>query len=188
MTTTSNHIRKWDERYARGEHDCAEPVDVIVRVVRDFPPGRALDLACGLGRNAIALARAGWSVTAVDASAIAIERLRERAAAEGLAIDAVIADLESDAFVIEPESYDLICDSFYLQRSLIPQIKAGVRPGGLVAITLPIEADINPDFLVRTGEVRSWFSNWTIIHYDEAGGVAHALACRVAILGDVRVS
>lgn len=166
MTTDSaDRIRKWDERYARqGQDDGSEPVGIIARIARDFPPGKALDLACGLGRNALALARAGWRVTAVDASAVAIERVREH----GLdGIDAIVADLESPAFAIEPDSYDLICDCLYLQRSLVPAIRAGVRPGGLVAIALPITGNINPAFLVQPGEVLSWFPGWTIIEHHE---------------------
>src|SRR5438067_11196563 len=98
-----------------------------------MPPGRALDLACGAGRNALYLATLGWQVTAVDSSAVAISILRERAAglAPGFSVDARVADLEAGGFTIAPASFDLILDFFYLQRDLFPHIREGLPPGGV---------------------------------------------------------
>lgn len=71
------------------------------------------------------------------------------------------------------ERFDLICVCFYLQRSLIPRIKTGVRTGGLAAVMLPMFDDtpgiepMNPDFLVSPGEMLSWFDDWEILEHEE---------------------
>src|SRR5579863_3577259 len=104
----------WEQRY-RAQEETAEasPHRLVLEAARSLPPGRALDLACGTGRNALWLAQHGWSVTAVDGSPAAIEILRQRAG--GLPIAAQIADLENGAFTIEPARYDLIAICYYLE-------------------------------------------------------------------------
>ena len=166
-------ISKWNRRYLQVEHSERQPLHLIERIAREYPPGVALDLACGLGRNTLCLAEHGWQVTALDASAVAITRLRETVLARGLLVQPRLQDLEASDFVIETERFDLICDCFYLHRPLIPRIRSGVRAGGLVAFVLPMIDDtpglkpMNPDFLVEAGEVRSWFEDWEILEYSE---------------------
>src|SRR5579862_6819374 len=109
--------RDWEALYGKPENVDWTPVPLLVEVAEMPRPGRALDLACGAGRNALYLAELGWQVVAVDSSRAAIRLLRERAAAAGFEVQAQVADLESAAFVIEPCGYDLICDFFYLQRN-----------------------------------------------------------------------
>jgi len=132
------------------------------------PPGRALDLACGAGRHALYLAGLGWDVEAVDSSPTAMRLLRGRAAAAGLRIDTRIADLETGAFAIEPAGYDLICDFFYLQRDLFPQIRGGVRPGGIVAAEIHLRDEQPHRFVLEPGELRREFEGWKILYYSEA--------------------
>lgn len=162
---------KWDRRHAAAEPGA--PLGMIERLAREHPPGKALDIACGLGRHALLLARRGWKVTALDASPVAIEKLLAAAAARGLAVDARVVDLETGDFAIPSENYDLICDCFYLQRSLITRIQEGIRVGGLAAFALPMHdrtvgvEPMNPDFLVESGELRSWFEDWEILEHKE---------------------
>ncbi|MBI1764620.1 MAG: methyltransferase domain-containing protein [Acidobacteria bacterium] len=160
----------WDERYRRSEHGNADPHPLVERAASLLPPGRALDVACGVGRHALWLAERGWQVTAVDASRVAIELLQARAAERGLAIDAYVADLEQSEFVIEPRAYDLIVVTCYLQRDLFPALKAGVKPGGaIVAVIALLDDDpdvkpMNPDFLLAPGELRAQFAGWELLH------------------------
>ncbi len=160
----------WDERYRRGEHIPVEPLPLLVRVADMLAPGKALDLACGTGRHAIFLAERGWQVKAVDASRVGIELMLARARERGVSVDACIADLESGEFIIEPEAYDLICLCYYLQRSLFPQIRAGTRIGGVVVAAIHLIDDspeakpMNPEFLLRPGELRAEFQGWEILH------------------------
>ena len=88
----------WDHRYDASDLVwSATPNAVVARETADLPPGRALDLASGEGRNAIWLAERGWRVTAVDFSAVATARARrlaqERLGADADRVDAVTADL-----------------------------------------------------------------------------------------------
>jgi tellurite methyltransferase len=159
-------IEKWDQRYRAGQQLSEPPSPLVQRFVADLAPGTALDLASGPGRNALYLAERGWRVTAVDGSPTAISKLRERNAA----IDARIADLERGEFQIQPDSYDLICDCLYLQRDLFPQIKAGVRKGGLAIVIARLTR-------VHPGELRAYFDDWNILHYREQE-VAELVAVR----------
>jgi len=173
--------RQWDEHYSNPANLDFTPAPLLVEVAELAPPGRALDLACGYGRNALYLASLGWQVTAVDSSPVAIGILRQHSAR--LAVDARIADLERGEFPIAAESFDLICAFFYLQRDLFAPIREGVRPGGVFAgaIHLPDGAPgsrpRNPAFLLQPGELRNEFAGWKILFYSvgaEAGRTRRA--------------
>jgi len=165
----SSGLQEWDERHRSAtERDDATPVPLVIATASEMKPGRALDLACGAGRNALWLAEHGWSVTAVDGSPAAIERLRTRAASQGVNINAQVADLEKSEYTIAPAHWDLIVISYYLQRDLFEPAKRGVVPGGvLAAIVLLGEGR----FSLRTGELRAYFSGWEILH-DREGNPA----------------
>jgi SAM-dependent methyltransferase len=155
---------RWNVRYASGEIAEKPPEALVIHAVRGRT-GRALDLACGPGRNALYLAAQGWDVTAVDSSSIALNILSERAA-EGLNVHPVLADLEAGEFQIEPNSWDLILDCCYLQRDLFRAIRGGVRKGGLFVGVFPM-SEINPAYLLRPGEGRELFGDWKLLHYAE---------------------
>jgi tellurite methyltransferase len=160
----------WDSRYREGQHAADEPHPLIVEFASKLDPGRALDIASGAGRHAVWLAERGWQVAAVDYSRAGMEILQQRAREKGVAIYAIVADLERGEFRIEPESYDLIVVCNYLQRDLFPSIRAGTRIGGVViaAISMvdedPDVRPMNPDYLLRAGELRSEFAGWKVIH------------------------
>lgn len=159
----------WNERYKRGEQANDEPHPLFVEFASKLEPGRALDVACGVGRHALWLAERGWQVTAVDCSRVAIEILRQRASGKGLVIDSRIADLELGEFTIEPGSYDLILNCFYLQRDLFLAIKAGARVEGVVIAVIAMVDDdpsvkpMNPAFLLKPGELRAEFEEWELL-------------------------
>jgi SAM-dependent methyltransferase len=169
----------WNERYRRGEHLIRDPLPLLVKNENRIAEaaggrGRALDLACGAGRHALFLAEQGWQVVAVDSSDVALELLSRDAHEAALSIDARVAEIESDAFSIEVEAYDLILDCCYLYRPLFPAIRAGIRQGGIFfgAIALVDEesgiAPMNPAFLLQPGELKAEFEGWTIIYTNEA--------------------
>src|SRR6476646_8725770 len=84
----------WNARYAQKELVwSAEPNRLFAAEVGGLPPGRALDLACGEGRNAVWLAGRGWRVTGVDFSGVALAKARRLADRAGVALDLVQADL-----------------------------------------------------------------------------------------------
>ncbi|HET9841812.1 MAG TPA: class I SAM-dependent methyltransferase [Nocardioides sp.] len=122
---------EWDERYRASELVwSAGPNQFVEAELADLPPGRALDLAAGEGRNAIWLARQGWRVTAVDFSQAGLDK--GRILADGLDIEWVCAD--ATTWSAEP-SYD-VCLVAYLQlvaaerRAAVRNGYAALRPGG----------------------------------------------------------
>lgn len=127
----------WDERYRSSDTVWGvAPNRWVEQQLGDLPPGRALDLACGEGRNAIWLASRGWSVTAVDFSAVAIEKGRVAAEHAGVAIDWRVADVSTFS-AVESVDLALIC---YLQvpapqrRSVVRAAAAALASGGTLLI------------------------------------------------------
>ena len=156
----------------------ADPTPLVVETASRLKAGRALDLACGTGRNAIWLASKGWAVTAVDGSPSAIEALAEKA--HGLRVDTHVADLERGEFQIAPSGWDLIAICYYLQRDLLEPAKRGVAPGGVLLVIVHIaEPGEEPtQFRLRPGELETYFTGWEILHSYEGKprDTAHARA------------
>lgn len=127
----------WDERYREsGSVWGVAPNRWVEQEVGDLPPGTALDLACGEGRNALWLASRGWQVDAVDFSAVAIDKGRAAAERDGLAISWRVADaLDYDATT--GADLALLC---YLQlpaeqrRRAVRRAAAALRPGGTLLV------------------------------------------------------
>ena len=166
-------IRAWEERYRSRERPAedfaTDPVPLLARTAEKMPPGRALDLACGTGRNAAWLARQGWSVTAVDGARTAIEILRRRAQENGLAVNAKVADLERWEFQIEPSAWDLICICYYLQRDLFEAAKSGLAPAGVLLAIVHIAGpgEQPTGHRLGPGELAEYFRGWEILHHYE---------------------
>jgi len=155
----------WDHRYAEKELLwSAKPNRFLVAEVADLPPGRALDLACGEGRNAIWLAERSWRVTAVDFSEVAIAKARERAARDGVEVDLVCLDLLE--YEPEPQAYDLVL-VLYLQiaaqerRIVLSRAADALAPGGtfllvghdLVNLTEGVGGPSDPDVLYTPDDI-----------------------------------
>jgi len=166
----NERIAKWDERYRKGEGEHGfEPSPPLLQAIQEVAPGLALDIACGAGRHAIFLAERGWRVVAVDGSRAGLERLREESGRRGIGhrIEARLADLERRPrrFAIRPAAYDLICDFYFLDRTLFDKIRAGVRPGGLFVVALHVAlpedpAPGNPAFSLLPGELKRLAAGW----------------------------
>ncbi len=182
--TMGMDLTGWEQRY-RSQEDTSEspPHPLVVEVASSLPPGRALDLACGTGRNAMWLVEHGWSVIAVDGSATAVEILVNRAGCAGVRIDAQVADLEKAEFTIGLAQYDLIAMCYYCQRDLIEPCKRGLAPGGvMIAIALLMEpGKERSTFRLKSGELRGYFADWDILLYREgADAWEHKIAELVA--------
>jgi tellurite methyltransferase len=179
-------IDRWDARYRSGESGGSDPSDLVVRAAAMAGPGHALDIACGTGRNAIWLASQGWRVAAVDGSAEAIRILLQRAAARNATVDARVVDLEREPLTFPLASFDMICNIFYLQRSLFPVIRQLLRPGGLFVAAIHVIDDspgarpMNPDFLLQPGELETAFEDWEIIESHQGRSHERATAELIA--------
>jgi SAM-dependent methyltransferase len=128
----------WDRRYAERELVwSSEPNRFLVAEAATLPPGRALDVACGEGRNAVWLAERGWQVTGVDFSRVGLEKARGVATARGVEARWVAADLLG--YTPQPEAFDLVL-AFYLQvsadqrRAIFRTVAGAVAPGGVFLV------------------------------------------------------
>ncbi len=124
----------WDERFSEPAYAYGtEPNDFLREVAPRIPRGRVLCLAEGQGRNAVYLASLGHDVTAMDLSAVGLARARELAAAKGVRIATVQADLAD--FVIEPGAWQGIVAIFMhlppdLRARVLRAAATGLAPGG----------------------------------------------------------
>lgn len=128
----------WDRRYATPKLIWSEEPNRFLKAeAEDLRPGRALDLACGEGRNAVWLARRGWSVTGVDFSGTALAKARRLAEANGVGLDLVHADLADH--VPEPASADLVAVLYLqvpapLRARVLERAAAALAPGGVMLV------------------------------------------------------
>ena len=172
----------WEEKYRSREGELRVPDALLVKTAGAMRPGRALDVACGTGRNSLWLAQQGWEVTAVDGSPRAIEMLRDYAAERNLKVDACVADLEKRGFPITPEQWDLIASCYYFDRDVWEEAKRGLVPGGvMVAIALMVEpGKERSPYRVQSDELRKFFEGWEILDYRESTDQAHAAIAEIA--------
>lgn len=131
----------WDRAYAGASLDPGPAPDVALHPqlageLAGRPPGRGLELACGEGRPSIGLARDGWTMTAVDFSAVAIGRGRRIARAVGVDVDWVVADVT--AYAPEPD-LDLVLVAYLhiepgLLTATLRRAAAALAPGGSLLV------------------------------------------------------
>ncbi len=138
MYAASVDALEWDARYSAIDSLWSEEPNVfLVAKAEGLTPGRALDLGCGEGRNALWLAERGWEVTAVDFSQVAIDRGRGRAERRGISVDFQVTDVID--YRPEPAAFDLVI-VFYLQlpheevREVLEHAVDAVAPGGALLV------------------------------------------------------
>lgn len=128
----------WNRRYAGTELLwTAAPNQTLVSEVEHLASGRALDVGCGEGRNAVWLAEKGWQVTGVDFSDVALDKARHLAEARGVSVEWVLADLRS--YRPEHHAYDLVV-VLYLhlpaggRRDIHAACARSLRRGGVLVV------------------------------------------------------
>ncbi len=178
MTTAIQE--KWNERYRGSDAVVPQPVWVLQHYDYLLPPaGVALDLACGLGGNAIFLAQAGFAVNAWDISDVAVRTLQNFSLSRRLMIDAVTRDVEREPPA--PLSQDVIVVSYFMHRPLFAPLVAALRPGGMIyyqtfSIDRPEGAPgpRNPEFLLQRNELLRAFSSLDVLAFHDEGLLGNA--------------
>ena len=183
--------QRWDARYSAGEYaGRTHPTVLLEQWLPALSTGRALDVACGAGRNAVFLANQGYQVDAVDVSAVGLERAAQTAAAENAQVNWINLDLQNDELPAGP--YDLIVVSRFLLHTLVPQILDRVATGGAIVYEQHVrsnETDIGGPrsnrFRLREQELLRLFGELHVDSYYEGlvvdpGGARMALAQLVA--------
>lgn len=136
---------------------------------KDAKGKRVLDIATGEGRNAVFAAKFGFAVEGVDFSQKALQKARLLARENQVTLDLENADLSQ--YKIKPNTYDVILNINYLQRDLVPQIRAGLKKGGIVIfenytvdrLKLAKDEDLRRDWLLEKGELDRFFEGYKII-------------------------
>lgn len=162
---------KWDAIYRK-----TQPTNQAAEVLRHnlhlLPPqGKALDLACGLGSNALLLAENNLSVDALDISAVALDYLNSSAQEKQLTITTYLCVIGSES--LPQEYYDVIVVSRFLDRTLCNAIMAALKPKGLLFYQtftrnkLDQQGPSNPAYLLDRNELLHLFSPLTLVFYQE---------------------
>ncbi len=183
----------WDHRYATADHPPA-PAWVLSENAHLLPSsGRALDLACGLGGNALFLASRGLAVEAWDRSPVALDKLAARAAQEGLPVQTRRVDLTHET--PPPGAFEVIVVAHFLHRPLLGAIADALAPGGLLYYQTFSQVPPgwargpgSPDLRLTQGELLRRFAMLEPLFYREDGdcgdtatdrrGLAHLVARR----------
>jgi tellurite methyltransferase len=185
----SNEERQaWDERFRSGDHTDETPDPFLLQLdqYRElFLAGRrALDLACGAGRNAIWLAQTGWQVTCCDLSLEGLRRAKALSASRDLRVNLICMDLDNAS--LPENSFDLIICFFFLQRTLFPTMKRALREHGLIVYkTYTTDQQRFPGrprhatHMLRPQELLQEFRDFRVLFYEElveGKGVAQLIA------------
>jgi tellurite methyltransferase len=142
-----------------------EPLDIVVRAASLLPPGRALDLACGRGRNALYLASIGWHVTAIDIDPHVTPE-------PSPSLDVRVMDLEKDPLSFDDASFDLIVITHYFQPALFPVVRRLLRVGGVLVTS----AKMSGRFAIQAGALAAAFADWRVVHRFENGIISELIA------------
>ena len=178
----------WDQRYRGTTLLWTErPNQFLVEEVSGLPPGRALDLGAGEGRNAVWLAEQGWQVTAVDFSQVALERAAAVAERAGVRVDLVAADLTD--YTPAAAAFDLVV-ILYLhlppdaRQRVLDQAGLALRPGGRLLIVGHDLQNLaaghggpqDPSVLYTPGGIAAELSGLTIVRSQTVKRQAHSVA------------
>lgn len=170
--STEDDLSKWEARYAADDykHDTV-PVPFLVEATADLPPGRALCLAAGAGRNSVHLAARGWQVTGVDISPRGLARCRQLAADRGVAVATVAADLST--YDMGEAAWDLITMVSFYDPDLFAGICRALRPCGhfLLHTFGPGQLELgwgprSGDHLAQPEAIRAAFADWEMTRFD----------------------
>ena len=156
---------RWNKRHVEKpmRHNI-EPI--LEKYIDEAHIGKALDIACGVGRNTHFLAEKGFVVDAVDLSDYALSQVKDEKNINKIEVDL-------DTYNLEKNKYDLIVNINYLNRRLFPQIKEALKKGGVVVFETFIVAHgdfnqpKNQEFLLRSNELLHAFIGLEIIYYEE---------------------
>ena len=177
--------KDWEKEYSEKTlKDTPLPAPLLKNHINLLSGGLALDIASGTGQNAVFLSSHRYEVIAIDKSPTAASLADQYSLEEGTKIKTITEDIS--IFEIAENSFDLIADFYFLERKIIPKIKKGLKKNGLLFFeTYTTEQQIidgphNPDFLLNTNELISFFTDFFIIFYHERKTEKKAIASLIA--------
>lgn len=171
--------QKWDKKYTQMEAlmQPRPPSAFMCKQIAAIAGGKAIDIACGTGRNALYLAQEGFEVDAVDISAVALNALKKQV--DSRAIVCIEADLDTYAF---NSAYDLAVICNFLDRALITRALQALNPSGVLVIETFMhheeneKSNSNPDYLLKPKELQAFCTEgFALLDYGEYWNEAHEL-------------
>ena len=141
---------RWNSKYETEVYLFGEkPIPFLVDNVHLLRRGKVLDIAMGEGRNGVYLATQGFEVLGLDISEKGLEKAHNLAKKNKVTIETKVVDLES--FTLEPNSYDVILCTYYMQKDLFKQFQSALKPGGMIVVET-----YNVDYLKYVQFSRKW--------------------------------
>jgi len=191
----------WDERFNTAEYIYGtEPNDFLIAVAARIPAGKVLCLADGEGRNGVYLATLGYEVTAVDQSAVGLEKAQKLAQSKQVKLTTIQANLAN--FEIKPDTWDGIVSIYchlpsHLRKSLYPQVVQGLKLNGVFVLEGfspqqlqydtggPKDLDLLPDLVTLQQELNplSWEVSQALERELQEGRYHNGQAAVIQILG-----
>lgn len=162
--------KPWEDGFA------SEPNELLIGAVKSLKPGLALDVGMGQGRNAVELARQGWTVTGFDLSSEAVAAAARNAKAAGVAITPLKGEYAS--FDFGKEAWDLVVMAYawapVSDPAFVERIRTSLKPGGLVVFEHFVNTPERPYApmiqALTPGALRDYFSGFEILSYEETTG------------------
>jgi SAM-dependent methyltransferase len=163
---------KWNKKYQvadlSGEGEPREWLEDNIDLLNG--QGKALDIATGLGKNAVFLANLGYHTLGIDISEAGLEKACALAKKKNVRIETLVVDL--DSYRLKANEYDLILCFYFLDRKLFPKIQKALKPGGLVFYeTFNLDhlkyTDFKKEWVLGYNELLQAFSNFRILRYRE---------------------
>jgi tellurite methyltransferase len=188
----------WNDKFAAGSHASLAPDPFLLSAYEEFVrpllrrPGKALDVAGGVGRHALWVAKRNWKVTLVDVSDVGLELAERNSRRLHVKIQTKVADLSTPKGRkrVANDQYDLILVFFYLERKLFPPLVRALKPGGiLIYKTYTIDqlrfpgGPKHPLHLLKHNELLRAFRGLRVLHYRETvndKGVAEFVGAKQA--------
>lgn len=162
---------KWNKKY-QSSRDLTDfiPDQELIDCKNMLPTsGLALDLACGAGKNTLFMAELGLQVVALDSSAVGLDWLRREAQTQGLLEKIELLEADLDDYQLPKSYFNLILIVRYLNRQLFDDIRAALKPGGILLYKtfnrniLNKRPNFNQKFTIETAELLARFPEWKVL-------------------------
>jgi cyclopropane fatty-acyl-phospholipid synthase-like methyltransferase len=175
---------KWDKKYLEKEKLLLprDPSNNLVNYLKQCSGKRALDLACGAGRNTIYLAKQGFSVDALDIAKVALDTLSKELKKQNLEDMVNIQLCDLDDYEIKKDAYDLVLMFNFLDRKLLEKSKQSLSKDGIYIVETYMVDETNEkknslrSNMLEKEELKEIFSDgFEIVFYEEFENEAHEL-------------
>ena len=160
----------YDKIYTAAPTFNTEPNRLLTIAVKGRPPGAALDVAMGQGRNGLFLASQGWTVTGFDVARAGLQAAEQRARAQGLTVRTVHSSDED--FDFGESRWDLIANLYAMEKRSVARARTALKPGGLIVVEAGHRSASGAPFEYESNELLRIFDGFRILRYEEVVDVA----------------